>query len=155
MGNQGMTNWKLTALFAIGLMLIAGLFSNAAIAANGDGTVIVEWEDATGSDFVASFRTEVEVDGVSNPVETVPVPGAPLAAGSSGNKLRFSYRATTDMAGGQVRIAIGDGTWKVVREAGSGENAVLIEEMAGDATGSAVIYDIDGGVPSRTNWPQM
>ena len=32
MGNQGMTNWKLTALFAISLMLIAGLFSNAAIA---------------------------------------------------------------------------------------------------------------------------
>ena len=44
MGNQGMTNWKLTAFFAIGLMLIAGLFSNAAIAASGDGTVIVEWD---------------------------------------------------------------------------------------------------------------
>ena len=28
MGNQGMKNWKLTALFAISLMLIAGLFVN-------------------------------------------------------------------------------------------------------------------------------
>ena len=33
MGNQGTKNWKLTAFFAISLMLIAGLFSNAAIAA--------------------------------------------------------------------------------------------------------------------------
>ena len=44
MGNRGMTNWKLTALFAISLMLIAGLFSNAAIAADGDGTVSVMWD---------------------------------------------------------------------------------------------------------------
>ena len=44
MGNQGMTNWKLTALFAISLMLIAGLFSNAAIARDGAGTVSVEWD---------------------------------------------------------------------------------------------------------------
>ena len=43
MGNQGTTNWKLTAFFAISLMLIAGLFSNAAIAGNGDGTIIVGW----------------------------------------------------------------------------------------------------------------
>ena len=27
MGNQGMTNWKFSAFFAIALMLIAGLFS--------------------------------------------------------------------------------------------------------------------------------
>ena len=32
MGNQGMTNWKLTAFLAIALMLMAGLFSNAAFA---------------------------------------------------------------------------------------------------------------------------
>ena len=34
MGNQGMTNWKFSAFFAIALMLAAGLFGNAAIAAN-------------------------------------------------------------------------------------------------------------------------
>ena len=44
MGNQGMTNWKLTALFAISLMLIAGLFSNAAIARDGSGTASVTWD---------------------------------------------------------------------------------------------------------------
>ena len=43
MGSQGMTNWKFTAFFAISLMLIAGLFSNAAIAGNGDGTITVGW----------------------------------------------------------------------------------------------------------------
>ena len=43
MGNQGTTNWKLTAFFAISLMLIAGLFSNAAIAGNGDGEITVGW----------------------------------------------------------------------------------------------------------------
>ena len=46
MGNQGTKNWKLTALFAISLMLIAGLFSNAAIAADGDGTISVTWQTA-------------------------------------------------------------------------------------------------------------
>ena len=40
MGNRGMTNWKLTALFAISLMLIAGLFTNAAIARDGAGNRI-------------------------------------------------------------------------------------------------------------------
>ena len=34
MGNQGMTNWKFSAFFAIALMLIAGLFSTTAMAAD-------------------------------------------------------------------------------------------------------------------------
>ena len=38
MGNQGTKNWKLSAFFVISLMLIAGLYSNAAMAAAGDGT---------------------------------------------------------------------------------------------------------------------
>ena len=46
MGNRGMTNWKLTALFAISLMLIAGLFTNAAIARDGAGTTSVRWNHA-------------------------------------------------------------------------------------------------------------
>ena len=43
MGNRGMTNWKLGAFFIISLMLCAGLFSNTAIAADGDGTVVAGW----------------------------------------------------------------------------------------------------------------
>ena len=39
MGNQGMTNWKFSAFFAIALMLIAGLFSTTAMAASGDGVM--------------------------------------------------------------------------------------------------------------------
>ena len=45
MGNQGTTNWKLTAFFAVSLMLIAGLFTNAATAADGDGTIAVAWDE--------------------------------------------------------------------------------------------------------------
>ena len=43
MGNQGTKDWKLTAFFAISLMLIAGLFSDAALAGDGDGSVTVGW----------------------------------------------------------------------------------------------------------------
>ena len=59
MGNQGMTNWKLTVLFAISLMLIAGLFTNAAIARDGSGTASVTWSPAPYSDsdvLAAAFR---------------------------------------------------------------------------------------------------
>ena len=41
MGNQGMTNWKFSAFLAIALMLVAGLFSTTAKAADGDGTMTV------------------------------------------------------------------------------------------------------------------
>ena len=44
MGNQGTKDWKLTAFFAISLMLIAGLFSDAALAGDGDGSVTVGWD---------------------------------------------------------------------------------------------------------------
>ena len=49
MGNRGMTNWKLGAFFIISLMLIAGLFSNTAIAADGDGTVVANWANRASS----------------------------------------------------------------------------------------------------------
>ena len=42
MGNQGMTNWKFSAFFAIALMLIAGLFSTTAMAADGDGAMMTQ-----------------------------------------------------------------------------------------------------------------
>ena len=37
MGNQGTKNWKFSAFFVVSLMLIASLFSNAAMAAVDDG----------------------------------------------------------------------------------------------------------------------
>ena len=49
MGSLGMTNWKLGAFFVISLMLCAGLFSNTAMAADGDGEVAVGWTLATGT----------------------------------------------------------------------------------------------------------
>ena len=41
MGNQGTTNWKFSAFLTIALMLVAGLFSTTAMAADGDGQVTV------------------------------------------------------------------------------------------------------------------
>ena len=43
MGNQGMTNWKFSAFFAIALILVAGMFASTAIAENGDGSVTAAW----------------------------------------------------------------------------------------------------------------
>ena len=48
MGNQGMTNWKFSAFFAIALILVAGMFASTAIAADGDGTVACKWDDDNG-----------------------------------------------------------------------------------------------------------
>ena len=50
MGNQGMTNWKFSAFFAIALMLIAGMFSSTAMAVanDGHGTITVTASDDTG-----------------------------------------------------------------------------------------------------------
>ena len=48
MGNQGTKHWKFSAFFVVSLMLIAGLFSNAAMAQapdDGKGTVAVTLEN--------------------------------------------------------------------------------------------------------------
>ena len=60
MGNQGTTNWKFTAFLAMSLMLVAGLFSNAAIAGNGDGMITVGW--STRCDGTELFQTIVTRD---------------------------------------------------------------------------------------------
>ena len=59
MGNQGAKNWKFIAFFAISLMLIAGLFSDAAIARDGSGTASVTWTPTTSTgrpDYSTSSR---------------------------------------------------------------------------------------------------
>ncbi len=94
MGNQGTKDWKLTAFFAIGLMLIAGLFGNAAIAADGDGEIAVTW----GPDVLS-------------------LNGAILFAGSEGNTVQFTYTADgVNMNGGSVRIIPIPNGWKVPAE---------------------------------------
>ncbi len=100
MGNQGTKDWKLTAFFAISLMLIAGLFGNAAIAADGDGTITVGWARSGG---IAPDDSYAE-----SPVTP------PLRAGSTGNILKFTYTANgVNMNGGSVRIIPIPSGWKV------------------------------------------
>ena len=127
-----MYNWKLNALFIIGLTLITGVFSNAAMAATNDGkgTVTAAWavQDLTGI--------------------TIPNTGfgtSPLNAGSTHNILQFTYRAWEDhnnnensddgegvnMAGGQFRITFPIG-WKVSKK--------LIQVKDGES----VVYETDG-----------
>ena len=98
MGNQGTKDWKLTAFFAISLMLIAGLFTNAALAGDGDGKITVGWAS-----------TGTVPDDSHDPNN----PSDPLAAGSQGNMVKFTYTAPgVNMNGGSVRIATPNG-WKV------------------------------------------
>ena len=101
MGNQGTTNWKLTTFFAISLMLIAGLFSNAAIA-DGEGTISVTWQPgAENPDHMeATFRDSDQLYTINDDGEDATL--APLPAGSTENQLRFSYRVGSNMSGGQV-----------------------------------------------------
>ena len=96
MGNQGMTNWKLIALFAVSLMLIAGLFSNAAMAQAGAGTAVVN------NDLDAS--------------STGSIPG-----GAKNHQISFTYTLPTtnrdNMTQGAVQIELPSG-WSVVGAAG-------------------------------------
>ena len=50
-----MTNWKFSAFFAIALMLIAGLFSTTAMAADGDGSMAIT-DPAAASDVVNNLE---------------------------------------------------------------------------------------------------
>ena len=95
-----MTNWKLGAFFIISLMLIAGLFSNTAIAADSDGTVVANWGNRALVD--DPLPTLTQTDGTTTPNETTP-----LNAGSKRNVVQFTYTSTEEerMAGGKVRIA--------------------------------------------------
>ena len=100
-----MYNWKLSAVFIIGLMLVIGVFSNAAMASpnDGKGAVAAAWD-------FQSDPTSPAISSVSNT-------DTPLSAGSTHNILQFTYTAAENnqginMAGGRVRISFPTG-WKV------------------------------------------
>ena len=83
MGNQGMTNWKFSAFFAIALMLIAGLFSTTAMAADGDGAMAV----------TVTTPSDTNINN--------------LEAGSIVT-LRFSYDIPANLPGGETQLATRD-----------------------------------------------
>ena len=128
-----MYNWKLSALFIIGLTLIAGVFSNTAIAApnDGKGTVAVAWD----------YQRNLNALAISVPADT----SNPLRAGSTHNMLQFTYRAWNDtnsngtvdagetainMAGGKFRVAFPRG-WEVSNK------------LVRVTDGSDVVYETD------------
>ena len=140
MGNQGTTNWKLTAFFAISLMLVAGLFSNAAIAGNGDGEITVGW---------STDATNVPDDSNAEAPVT-----DPLAAGSRGNVLRFTYTVdpadNISMAGGQLTIDIPAG-WTILKKVVDDPDTLFDELTLFDGVvitvdGETTIYDSTGSV---------
>ncbi|MYE87693.1 hypothetical protein F4X33_01675, partial [Candidatus Poribacteria bacterium] len=126
-----MYNWKLSAFFIIGLMLVIGVFSNAAMAVTNDGkgTVVV----------TSGFQNDLSNLAISSP-------GAAdtLRAGSTHNILQFTYTAADsngngiNMSGGRVRIPIPT-DWKVSKklirvsdgnDLGPGTNGVVYETDA-------------------------
>ena len=109
MGNQGMTNWKFTAFFAIALMLAAGLFSSTAMAADNDGlgATTVELGSVTEQEF-SVYNTDPDTGTGGTDTQ--------LAGGSTGNALQFTYTITDlDMASGEFQIEIPSG-WTVSRK---------------------------------------
>ena len=99
MGNQGMTNWKFSAFLAIALILIAGLFSNTAMAAANDGQGSITLTRAQGA--ASGFFDDRDTD---NQI---------LFANEAGYTLTFMYTvsgtAAIDMNGGLVQIKIPSG----------------------------------------------
>ncbi len=141
-----MYNWKLRALFVIGLMMIVGVFNNAAMTATNDGEGEVEVEGGS---------RDAADDGIST-VGFVPFDTNTLAAGSIRNALKFTYTARDEdneainMAGGRVRIAFPSG-WKVSNKfikvtdgdlLGPGNNGVVYE-TGGDGNLVAAFNDDD------------
>ena len=137
MGNQGTTNWKFTAFLAMSLMLVAGLFSNAAIAGNGDGMITVGWS----TDATAVPDDSRDSDGD----DTADDPSDPLAAGSTGNALKFTYTVPTDttMAGGKLEIMIPSG-WKPLKIAADDAATADIDDSAHYQSVSVTVDTGDG-----------
>ena len=119
-----MYTWKLNLFFVIGLILIAGVFNNTAIAAPNDGKGAIEvlWDEQD----ITSTLT------VGDPTSD----SEPLRAGTTHNMLEFTYTAddtsAIDMSGGRVRITFPSG-WKVSNK--------LIQVT--DGTTPGVVYETD------------
>ena len=122
MGNQGMTNWKLGAFFIISLMLCAGLFSNTAMAADGAGTVTVNWESKASD--VAPTIAATAVNGEGTP------PTAPLNAGTRYNAIQITYTAADadNMGGGLVRVDLPG--WAMGKIATNVAGTTMVDETA-------------------------
>ena len=118
MGIQGMTNWKFTAFLTIALMLVAGLFSNAAMASDGQGTIVI----TTITPGTAAGNATTIADGTAADLTTTPAtPAVPAIVSANGNglSLEFTYTVAVptggsaiNMDGGLVEIAIPSG-WTV------------------------------------------
>ena len=120
MGNQGTTNWKLTALFAIALMAIAGLFSDTAMAASGDGAIVPTATTPSAAALDAAIGTTAAGTGF-------------IPAGVNNYKMEFTFTLdaaeATSLADGEVQIKFPAG-WA----ASSAGGEFTPQAIAGDTT---------------------
>ena len=135
MGNQGTTNWKLGALFTIALMLVAGLFSNAAMAQSGAGTIALSGDSADVLNDAAAAGS-----------------ASFIPAGKNNHKMEFTFTtgtAATSLADGEVQIKFPAG-WAA--SSAGGEFAPQAIATAGDVllvgtrfSGASVIIPLTKG----------
>ena len=92
MGNQGMTNWKFSAFFAITLMLIAGVFSTTAMAADGDGYATVTSIGGTGVDSTTADNYRIHAGATTTIIITYTADTA-LQASLAGGSIRVNIPA--------------------------------------------------------------
>ena len=147
MGNQGMTNWKFTAFLTITLMLVAGMFSNAAMASDGQGTMVIT-TITPGGDAAAGNATQIEAGTAAAPDATPPTPAIPaiLSANGNGLSLVFTYSVAVpaggsaiNMDGGLVEIAIPSG-WTVPHASVTADDGAAL--IATDAEGDDALKRI-------------
>ena len=81
-----MTNWKFSAFFAVALMLIAGLFSTTAMAADGDGAMTIE--TITALESASTDENDLEADSIITMT------------------FRYTFTAEDRMEGGLLQMAI-------------------------------------------------
>ena len=109
-------------------MLIAGLFTNAAIARDGAGTVSMQWGHAD-HELDVAFRHGEQLYEYGRGSPNAGLLWNPLPAGSRENQLMFSYRVGVNMAGGQFKIQLPAG-WKIHKLA---ENILGVDDGFGNA----------------------
>ncbi len=143
----------LKTFFVISLMLTAGLFGNAAMAADGDGTVTVGWSTRPADGTLPTFG---EVGGTNPTIDGETDNTVPLRAGAKMSVVRITYTVTSDMAGGMVRVGLPGWDMGKIDKDDDGTTPINDKDhykfvmisadpgSDGDTTAAVVLYSTDG-----------